>query len=83
MYPRSMYLQNYYQNAEIITGIQKEGVLTIDIVDLQSKSYVWSAAVESVLTDGNQQFREQQSIQQIVQLAFSKFPIPLPKTTGK
>ena len=83
MYPRSMYLQNYYQNAEIITGIQKEGVLTIDIVDLQSKSYVWSASVESVLTDGNQQFREQQSIQQIVQLAFSKFPIPLPKTTGK
>ncbi len=36
--PRSMYLQNYYQNAELITGIQKEGVLTIDMVDIQDKS---------------------------------------------
>ena len=48
VYPRSLYLQNYYQNAELITGIQKEGVLTIDLVDTDQHSYVWSASVESV-----------------------------------
>jgi hypothetical protein len=77
--PRQAYLQNYYQNAEIITGIERNGVLTIDMVDTKDLQYVWSASVESVLTPGNTQLRNQASIQQIVALAFSKYPIPLPK----
>lgn len=77
--PRQAYLQNYYQNAEIITGIEKNGVLTIDMVDTQDLQYVWSASVESVLTAGDTQIRNQSSINQIVALAFSKYPIPLPK----
>jgi hypothetical protein len=77
--PRQAYLQNYYQNAEIITGIEKNGVLTIDMVDTKDLQYVWSASVESVLTAGDTQIRNQSSINQIVALAFSKFPIPLPK----
>lgn len=75
--PRQVYLQNYYQNAEIITGIQREGVLTIDMVDHQDMQYVWSASVESVLTAGNTQIRNQSSINQLVALAFSKFPVPI------
>ena len=78
VYPRSLYLQNYYQNAELITGIQKEGVLTIDMVDTDSHSYVWSASVESILTPGNTQIRNNSAIQEIVALAFKKLPIPLP-----
>lgn len=78
VYPRSLYLQNYYQNAELITGIQKEGVLTIDLVDTDQHSYVWSASVESVLTPGNTQIRNNSAIQEIVAVAFKKFPIPLP-----
>ena len=76
--PRSLYLQNYYQNAELITGIQKEGVLTIDIVDTQQHSYVWSASVESILTPGNKEIRNNSAIQEIVTVAFKKFPVPLP-----
>lgn len=78
IYPRSLYLQNYYQNAELITGIQKEGVLTIDIVDVPNHSYVWSASVGSVLTPGNKEIRDNAAIVQIVDLAFKKFPVPLP-----
>ncbi len=77
--PRQAYLQNYYQNAEIITGIEKNGVLTIDLVDTKDLQYVWSASVESVLTPGDTQIRNQSSVNQIVALAFSKYPIPLPK----
>ena len=77
--PRQAYLQNYYQNAEVITGIQREGVLTIDMVDHQDLQYVWSASVESILTAGNTQIRNQSSIDKIVALAFSKFPVPIPK----
>lgn len=79
--PRSMYLQNYYQNAELITGIQKEGVLTIDIVDVPNHSYVWSASVGSVLTPGNKEIRNNDAIIQIVTLAFKKFPVMLPGAT--
>lgn len=77
--PRQAYLQNYYQNAEIITGIEKNGVLTIDIVDTQDLQYVWSASVESILTAGDTQIRNQSSVQKIVAVAFSKFPVPLVK----
>lgn len=76
--PRSLYLQNYYQNAELITGIQKEGVLTIDMVDTQNHSYVWSASVSSILTPGNKEIRDNAAVDQIVALAFKKFPVQLP-----
>lgn len=75
MYPRYMYFQNYYQNAELITGIQKEGVLTIDMVDIPEKSYMWSASVSSVLTPSKKQFRDKQDLSEIVALAFKKFPV--------
>ena len=81
--PRSMYLQNYYQNAELITGIQKEGVLTIDMVDTVDHSYVWSASVESILTPGNTEIRNNSAVQQIVALAFKKFPVQPLVPTGK
>lgn len=80
--PRSLYLQNYYQNAELITGIQKEGVLTIDIVDVKNHQYVWSASVGSVLTPGNKEIRDNSAIEQIVALAFKKFPVTLPKNAN-
>jgi hypothetical protein len=75
--PRSLYLQNYYQNAQLITGIEKEGVLTIDIVDTQNHSYVWSASVGSILSPGNKEIRNNAAIQQIVTLAFKKFPVKI------
>lgn len=77
MYPRSMYWQNYYANAQIITGIYKEGVLTMDMVNINEKIPLFSASVATILENGNSQFRDLSGIAQAVETLFSKFPVPL------
>jgi hypothetical protein len=77
MYPRSFYWQSYYANAKVITGIYKEGVLSMDIVDIQQKLPLFSASVSTILENGSGQFRNLQSIAEAVQTLFSKFPVPL------
>jgi hypothetical protein len=77
MYPRSFYWQSYYANAKVITGIYKEGVLSMDIVDIQQKLPLFSASVSTILENGSGQFRNLQSITEAVQTLFSKFPVPL------
>ena len=37
MWPRDYYWSSYYSNAKIITGIYKEGVLTMDFVNIETK----------------------------------------------
>lgn len=77
MYPRAMYWQNYYANARIITGIYKEGVLTMDMVNIQQKLPLFSASVATILENGNSQFRDLSGIAQAVETLFSKFPVPV------
>lgn len=77
MYPRYNYWANYYSNAQIITGIYKEGVLTMDMVNIQTKIPLYSASVSTILENGNAQFRNLQGIAEAVQTLFSKFPVPL------
>jgi hypothetical protein len=77
IYPRSFYWQSYYSNAKIITGIYREGVLTMDIVDMQQKLPLYSSSVSTILENGNSQFRNLQGIAEAVQTLFSKFPVPL------
>lgn len=77
MYPRSMYWQNYYANARIITGIYREGVLTMDMVNMVEKLPLFSASVATILENGNAQFRNLTGIAEAVQTLFSKFPVPL------
>lgn len=77
MYPRSYYWQNYYANAQIITGIYKEGVLTMDIVNIDTKTPLYSASVSTILENGDSQFRNLKGIAEAVQTLFSRFPVPL------
>lgn len=77
MYPRSYYWQNYYSNARIITGIYKEGVLTMDMVNIDTKIPLYSASVATILENGNAQFRNLSGIAEAVQTLFSKFPVPV------
>lgn len=77
MYPRSFYWNSYYANAQIITGIYKEGVLTMDMVNIDTKIPLFSASVATILENGNSQFRNLSGIAEAVQTLFSKFPVPI------
>lgn len=77
MYPRSLYWQSYYANAKVITGIYKEGVLTMDMVNIQEKLPLFSASVATILENGNAQFRDLSGIAEAVETLFSKFPVPI------
>lgn len=75
MMPRQWYWTN--PNAQVITGIYKEGVLTMDIVDMQTKTALFSASVGTILENGDSQFRNLSGIAEAVQTLFEKYPVPL------
>lgn len=77
MWPRYNYWANYYSNAQVITGIYKEGVLTMDMVNIDTKVPLYSASVATIIDNGQAQFRDLKSIAEAVQTLFSKFPVPL------
>lgn len=77
MYPRSYYWTSYYQNAQIITGIYKEGVLTMDMINMDTRTPLFSASVSAILENGESQFRDLKGIAEAVQTLFSEFPVPL------
>lgn len=77
MWPRDYYWSSYYSNAKIITGIYKEGVLTMDFVNIETKVPLFSASVSTIMQNGNPQFRNLKGIAEAVETLFSKFPVPL------
>lgn len=79
MYPRYNYWNSYYSNARVITGIYREGVLTMDFVDTTRKLPLYSASVATILSNngGQPQFRNLKGIAEAVQTLFSRFPVPL------
>lgn len=77
MYPRGYYWPGYNPNAQVITGIYREGVLTMDMVNINQKVPLFSASVGTILDNGDTQFRNLQGIAEAVQTLFSKFPVPL------
>ena len=77
MWPRDYYWSSYYSNAKIITGIYKEGVLTMDFVNIETKVPLYSASVATIMQNGNPQFRNLKGIAEAVETLFSKFPVPL------
>lgn len=74
MMPRSYY---WNPNAQVVTGIYKEGVLTMDIVDMANRSALFSSSVATILEPGDAQFRNLTGIAEAVQTLFSKYPVPL------
>lgn len=78
MYPRWNYFPpSYYNNAQVITGIYKEGVLTMDFINVPEKLALYSASVATIINPGTGQFRNLSSIAEAVNTLFSKFPVPL------
>ena len=78
-YPSFVYPRYYYwnPNAQVITGIYKEGVLTVDMVNTQEKLPLFSASVATIIDGSQGQYRNLKSIAEAVQTLFSKFPVPL------
>lgn len=77
MYPRSLYWNNYYANAQVITGIYKEGVLTMDMVNTERMLPLYSASVATIINGGESQFRNLQGIAEAVETLFSRYPVPV------
>lgn len=77
MYPRNLYWQSYYANAKVITGIYKEGVLTMELVDMEKHIALYSSSVSTILQPGESQFRNLSEIAQAVKVLFSEFPVKL------
>ncbi|MDE6310127.1 MAG: DUF4136 domain-containing protein [Muribaculaceae bacterium] len=80
MYPRYNYWTNYCANAQVITGIYKEGVLTMDMVNINEKVPLYSSSVATIINNGGSgpsQYRNLEAIAQAVEVLFSKYPVPL------
>lgn len=83
LYPRTYWTPSYYANAQVITGIYKEGVLTVDMVNIDTKTPLYSASVATVIDNGSQ-YRNLTAIAEAVQTLFSKYPVPiLPQYKGR
>jgi hypothetical protein len=78
-YPSFVYPRSYYwnPNAQVITGVYKEGVLTVDMVNIDTKVALFSASVATVMDGSQGQYRNLSGIAEAVQTLFSKFPVPL------
>lgn len=74
MMPRPAY---WNPNAQVVTGIYKEGVLTMDIVDMANMTALYSSSVATILENGDSQFRNLTGIAQAVKTLFEKYPVPL------
>lgn len=75
MYPRQYYWP-YYQNAQVITGVYREGVLTMDMVNIKEKIPLYSASVATILTGNSMSgYRNLKNIYEAVNTLFSKFPV--------
>lgn len=81
MWPRYNYgpywPAGYYSNAQVITGIYKEGVLTMDLVNIDTKTPLYTASVATILNGGGDGYQNLKGITQAVNTLFSKFPVPL------
>lgn len=78
MYPRQYYWPPAYYNTgqQVVTGIYKEGVLTMDIIDMPRHLPLYSASVAAVLNGDTGAFRNLKGIAEAVNTLFSRFPVP-------
>ena len=74
MWPRAYY---WNPNAQVVTGMYKEGVLTMDIVNTATMTALFSSSVATILENGDSQFRNLTGIAEAVQTLFKKYPVPL------
>ena len=71
--PKDFTLKAYQMD----TGIYKEGVLTVDMVNTAEKVPLFSASVATIMDGSQGQYRNLKSIAEAVQTLFSKFPVAI------
>lgn len=79
IYPRSYYWPNYTTVTQWVPSIYKEGVLTMDLVNIDKEEPVYTASVATILDNGDSELQTLSGIAKAVQVLFSKFPIPIQK----
>lgn len=78
MYPRAYYWPPINPNTQVVTGIYREGVLTMDMVNIDRKVPLYTSSVATVLSSGQGNgFQTLKGIAEAVQTLFSKFPVPM------
>lgn len=77
MYPRAYYWPNYTTYTQWVPSIYKEGVLTMDLVNIDKEEPVYTASVATILNNGDSELQTLSGIAKAVKVLFSKFPIPV------
>lgn len=77
IYPRPYYMQNYTTVTQWVPSVYKEGVLTMDLVDINKEEPVYTASVATILDNGDSELQTLSGITKAVKVLFSKFPIPM------
>lgn len=73
----------YYSNAQVITGIYKEGVLTMDLVDIDTKLPLFSASVATILNGGGNGYQNLKGIDEAVTTLSRNSPFLCFRSTAK
>ncbi len=71
---RAMWLRDYYSNVKFVTGVNQEGTLTVDVVDVMKEELVFSGSVYSVM-DKQRHLREIDELDEAIADLFKNFPL--------
>lgn len=77
IYPRAYYWPHYTTYTQWVPSIYKEGVLTMDLVDIDKEEPVYTASVATILDNGDSELQTLSGIAKAVKVLFSKFPVPV------
>lgn len=73
--PRASYWRSYYSDAKLITDINKEGILMIDMVDLRNDKYLYTAAIGNIVDRADYKIKDIREVEKAVAELFKKFPV--------
>lgn len=71
---RAAWMRNYYADTKLITGIGKEGTVSVDIVDPKLQQVVYAGAVGSVMNQ-QQHIRDLDELNKAMDALFKNFPV--------
>lgn len=72
---RASYWRNYYSDAKLITDINKEGILMMDMLDVRSNKYLYTAAIGNVVDKADHKIKDQKQLDEAAKELFKKFPV--------
>lgn len=79
MYPRANYIPDFTTYTQWVPTLYREGVLTVDMVDMANKTPMYTASVATILDSGDSQLQSLSGIAKAVKVLFSQYPKPILK----